>query len=263
VSTDGSGADDNFVFPLARLIDKCGSQSVSASRYQAACVLVRHRAVTRNMDTSSSPSAHRPRNGRRERNKADKLKRIREAATELFLAKGYDNTTTRAIADLAGVGMGTLFIYAPTKRDLLFLIVNDDLESVVRRATSLVQPSKPLVDNLLRVFRAHYRYYSERPTLSRLTLREMMFYAEGPEAGKFLKTRERLILLLDDIVRFAIERKEIAPREDSKLITWVIFSIYQIEIRHWLSGNKLDLPAGVEGLRRQLVLLVEGLSPRR
>jgi AcrR family transcriptional regulator len=215
------------------------------------------------MDTSSSPSTHRPQIGLRERNKADKLKRIKEAATELFLKKGYDNTTTRAIAHRAGVGMGTVFVYAPTKRDLLFLIVNDDLQSVVRRAASMVQPSKPLVENLLRVFRAHYRYYGERPTLSRLALREMMFYAEGPEAGKFLKTRERLIVLLDDIVRFAIEHKEIAPHEDSKLIAWVIFSIFQIEIRHWLSSDKLDFTAGVEYLRRQLALLVEGLSPRR
>jgi hypothetical protein len=64
-------------------------------------------------------------------------------------------------------------------------------------------------------------------------------------------------------VRFAIEHKEIAPHEDSKLIAWVIFSIFQIEIRHWLSSDKLDFTAGVEYLRRQLALLVEGLSPRR
>jgi hypothetical protein len=127
----------------------------------------------------------------------------------------------------------------------------------------MVQPSKPLVENLLRVFRAHYRYYGERPTLSRLALREMMFYAEGPEAEKFLKTRERLIVLLDDIVRFAVEHKEIAPREDTRLIAWMTFSLYQIEIRRWLSGDKFDLTSGIEYLRRQLAVLVQGLSPQR
>jgi len=90
------------------------------------------------MDTPLSPSTHRPQIGLRERNKADKLKRIREAATELFLEKGYDNTTTRAIAHRAGVGMGTVFVYAPTKRDLLFLIVNDDLQRAYRDVVAIV-----------------------------------------------------------------------------------------------------------------------------
>ena len=33
--------------------------------------------------------------GLRERNKLDKLRRIKEAAAELFVRKGFDDTTTR------------------------------------------------------------------------------------------------------------------------------------------------------------------------
>ena len=63
--------------------------------------------------------------GRRERNKADKLRRIKEAAYRLFSEKGYDQTTTREISADAGVALGTIFTYASDKRDLLFLIFND------------------------------------------------------------------------------------------------------------------------------------------
>lgn len=151
--------------------------------------------------------------GLRERNKLDKLRRIKDAASELFIQKGFDDTTTRAIALRAGVGLGTVFVYAPTKRDLLFMIVNEDLQEVVQRATNLVQPSRPMLDNLLRVFRAHYRYFGQQPALSRLALREMIFYAGGPEAKKFLKTRERLIGLIGDIVSLAIKADAIMPQE--------------------------------------------------
>jgi AcrR family transcriptional regulator len=199
--------------------------------------------------------------GLRERNKRDKLRRIKDAATELFMQKGFDDTTTRAIALHAGVGLGTVFIYAPTKRDLLFLIINEELQAEVDRAAALVQESRPMLDNLVRIFRAHYRHFGERPALSRLALREMMFYATGPEAQKFLTTRERLIALIERVVTIAIDRKEIAPRDDAKLIAWVIFSLYQIEIRHWLMTEELDLAKGVDFLKRQLVLLVDGLSP--
>ncbi len=201
--------------------------------------------------------------GLRERNKRDKLRRIKDAATQLFLEKGFDDTTTRAIALRAGVGLGTVFVYAPTKRDLLFLIINEELQAEVDRSTALVQEQRSLLDNLMRVFRAHYRYFGQRPALSRLALREMVFYASGSQAQKFLNTRERLIALIETIVTLAIDKKEIAPREDAKLVAWVIFSIYQIEIRHWLSSSDLDLAKGVDFLKRQLLLLAEGLSPPR
>jgi AcrR family transcriptional regulator len=201
--------------------------------------------------------------GLRERNKLDKLRRIKDAATELFMQKGFDETTTRAIALRAGVGLGTVFVYAPTKRDLLFLIINEELEAVLDRSAGLAQKPRPMLDNLVQIFRAHYRYFGQRPTLSRLALREMMFYAAGPEAKKFLSTRERFIGLIETVVALAIGQKEIAPQADAKLIAWVIFSLYQIEIRHWLSSDELDITKGVDFLKRQLILLMDGLSPRR
>lgn len=200
--------------------------------------------------------------GLRERNKLDKVRRIKDAASDLFVQKGFDDTTTRAIASRAGVGLGTVFVYAPTKRDLLFMIVNEDLQEVVQSAAGMVKPTGSMLDNLLRVFRAHYRYFGQRPALSRLALREMIFYAAGPEATKFLKTCERLIGLISEIVEFAIEQKQISPQEDPKTIAWIIFSIYQIEVRHWLSTDELDIKRGIAFLRRQLVLLMNGLSPR-
>jgi AcrR family transcriptional regulator len=186
--------------------------------------------------------------GLRERNKLDKLRRIKDAASELFTSKGFDDTTTREIAVRAGVGLGTLFVYAPTKRDLLFLIVNDELQEVAERAAGLMRPERPMLENLLRIFRAHYRYFAQRPALSRLALREMLFYATGPQAKKYLKTRERLIGLVGDIVDMAIEQELIAPAEDSRTVAWVIFSIYQIEIRHWLSADELNLQRGLNAL---------------
>jgi len=56
--------------------------------------------------------------GVRERNKAERRRRIKEAALAAFTEKGYDRATTREIAKLAGVAQGTLFLYARDKRDL-------------------------------------------------------------------------------------------------------------------------------------------------
>ena len=133
--------------------------------------------------------------GLRARNKLDKLRRIKDAAQTLFVAKGFDDTTMREIAVRAGVGLGTIFLYAKDKRDLLFLTINEALENVTNEAENAVDPKEPLIDNLLAIAKLHYRFFGQQPALSRLVLREMIFYESGAQAPPFHKTRERLIRL--------------------------------------------------------------------
>ena len=66
-----------------------------------------------------------PELGLRERNKLEKIQRIKAAATKLFSEKGFDEATTRDIAKRAHVGKGTLFLYAKDKRDLVLLLYKD------------------------------------------------------------------------------------------------------------------------------------------
>jgi AcrR family transcriptional regulator len=51
--------------------------------------------------------------------KAATRQRILEAAQRLFAAGGFETSTTRDIADAAGIASGTLFNYFPTKEALL------------------------------------------------------------------------------------------------------------------------------------------------
>lgn len=199
--------------------------------------------------------------GQRERNKRDKLQRIKNAARDLFISKGYDDTTTREIAVRAGVGMGTVFTYADNKRDLLFLIANEDLEETTRRAEADISPEAPLMTNLMAIFGNHYEYFARQPELSRLMLREMLFYDSGQQANRFKTTREKVISLICESVRFAKEGKAIKTREDPRLIGWVLFCVYQVELRSWLAGGNLNLKAGLEHLKKALRVSLIGIAP--
>jgi AcrR family transcriptional regulator len=201
--------------------------------------------------------------GQRERNKRDKLQRIKSAARELFVTRGYDDTTTREIALRAGVGMGTVFTYADNKRDLLFLIANEDLEETTRRSEAALSPSASLMTNLMAVFGNHFEYFMRQPELSRLMLREMLFYDSGQQANRFKITRENVISLVSQSVRFARENRSIAGSVDDALTGWVLFCIYQVELRSWLAGAALDLEAGLDHLRRALTVCLVGLSAEK
>ena len=201
--------------------------------------------------------------GQRERNKLDKLRRIKDAARELFLAKGFDDTTTREIATRASVGIGTIFVYAENKRDLLFLIVNEELEKIEQMAEAAVEERASLLENLLRVARIHYEFFAQQPALSRFVLREMVFYESGTQAGRFQKTRERLIDLLGRIAAMAMAQKMIAVNEEPRFIGWTIFSVFQVELRRWLSDDDPNLLQGLQTLERALRLVVSGLAPAK
>jgi AcrR family transcriptional regulator len=208
-------------------------------------------------DGNSAPSI-----GQRERNKRDKLLRIKNAARELFISKGYDDTTTREIAVRAGVGMGTVFTYADNKRDLLFLIANEDLAEATLRAAADLSPKASMLANLLTIFRDHYEFFARQRELSKLMLREMLFYDSGEQADRFKATREQFISLIIESVRLAKERSEIASPEDPRLIGWVIFCVYQVEIRRWLTEQKPDVADGMASLERAIRVVMSGLGAR-
>ena len=198
--------------------------------------------------------------GQRERNKTDKLRRIKAAARDLFLLKGFDEATTREIAARAGVGIGTVFTYAENKRDLLFLVANDELEALTAKGEAGVAPDRPCLDNLLRFFGIHYAYYGRQPELSRMMLREMTFYDSGRQASRFQHNRERIIRIIGGIVATAQRTGELRSREQPDFIGWVLFCVYQVELRRWLLTRE-PLAAGMRQLERALVLFMAGLDP--
>ena len=201
------------------------------------------------------------RKGARELKKEDKLRRIRDAARSLFVANGYDDTSTREIAVRAGVALGTLFLYAANKRDLLFLVVNDEFEDVTLRAAAAVKADAPFLENLLSAFRQLYDFFGREPRLARLALREMTFYDAGHQAKRFQKTRERMISLCSEVVRMAQEKGELATKGDAHQIGAVIFAVFQIEVRRWLAPRRVEVEQGVSQLRQSLEIVMAGLSP--
>ncbi|HXY99089.1 MAG TPA: TetR/AcrR family transcriptional regulator [Stellaceae bacterium] len=198
----------------------------------------------------------------RERNKARKLGKISRAARALFIRRGYDATTLRQIAAKAGVGLGTLFSYAADKRDLLFLIINDDIEAMNARAFAEAPIDAPLLERLVAIFRVFFAFFGRQPNLSRIILKELTFYSAGPQARRFQGGRAQVLARLAELIGAAQRAGEIGSGEDAREIAYTVFSIYAAEIREWLGDAKPDLEAGFTALRRHFRLLLMGLGVR-
>jgi AcrR family transcriptional regulator len=197
--------------------------------------------------------------GRREQKKLETRERIRAAAADLFTRHGYGAATMRGIAERAHVGLGTLFNYAEDKRDLVFLIFNEELNAVTDVALAAPRPDQPLVEQLLAVFRVHYKWLATKPALARILLQELTFYSSGKQAATFLGIRKRLIDGIEALVRAAQRARRIRSREDPGLIARHIFFVYSASLRWWIAAPRPSPEKGVADLRRLLQLQADGL----
>jgi AcrR family transcriptional regulator len=200
--------------------------------------------------------------GLRERNKIEKLHRIKAAARELFVEKGFDETTTREIARRAEVALGTLFLYATDKRDLLFLICTEELEELTDNAFDGIPKKDLLLDELVHIFGYYFRYFAKQPRLSKYILRELTFFVSGVQGQRFQRNRRRVIGCLVEHLADAKERGLVRSSVDPKTLGWVVFAVFQAEIREWLLDDEPNARTGLQSFRRALDVVAQGCAPQ-
>ncbi|RJF92273.1 TetR/AcrR family transcriptional regulator [Noviherbaspirillum saxi] len=206
--------------------------------------------------------------GLREKSKLDKRRRIKAAARSVFVEKGYDAATTREIAALAEVGIGTLFVYAKDKRELLMMIINDDLDEVNDTSAYIVDHKAPLVDQVTAFFKVRYAYWACEPSLARPAVKETFDFlgsanVQGPETARFYARRPKILSMLTGIVKDGQESGMIADDVSADLIASLFITIYLTEVRRWLSQDEPLVEAGIARLRELLALAIRGIEPQR
>jgi AcrR family transcriptional regulator len=203
----------------------------------------------------------------RERGKIERRQRIRQAALEMFTEKGYDSTTTKEIAERAQVGAGTVFVYARDKRELLMMVMNDQLDAVTDEELDDTAADMPLLDQIMVFFAKRYAVWARNPELSRCTVRETFSYVKdtdelGPEILRFLNRLPRHTARFAALIARRQEQGLLRPDLDAEMIAQMCMAIYLNELRHWLAGRALDIPAGLRRLRALLELALTGLDRR-
>jgi AcrR family transcriptional regulator len=89
-------------------------------------------------------------NPTRRRRKADRPQELLDAALELFVEKGFAATKAEEVAVRAGVSKGTLYLYYPSKEDLLKAVISQRLSERIASAASEAQQFQGSAAELLR-----------------------------------------------------------------------------------------------------------------
>jgi AcrR family transcriptional regulator len=199
--------------------------------------------------------------GVRERSKQENKDKIVMAARRLFAEHGYDSSTLRQIAVEAGLGLGTLFNYISDKRDLIYLIFNEEVDSLTDRALAAPRPWQTVSAKILSITEPHYRLFGSEPILSRILLSEVLLHTPGLQLERHIGIRTRLIEGLAGVVAEAQQTGEIVSTESPEIIARSIFFLYSAALRWWLASPQPDWRSGHRDFERVLLVHFEGLLP--
>ena len=95
--------------------------------------------------------------------KEERRSQFLSAALQLFAANGVQGTTTAAISEEAGTAAGTLFLYFPTKQDL----INELVLQIGRQQSEYIQscldPSLPVRETFFAIWQGSIRWFLDNP----------------------------------------------------------------------------------------------------
>jgi AcrR family transcriptional regulator len=110
---------------------------------------------------------------RRERKKGETRRRILEAAFELFVSNGFENTTIDQITDKADVGKGTFYNYFPTKEAVLFDFMDNIGAQRGEKLWAVILTLQDTRQRLAKAFHSLASWAEEYPELIRVYLTDM------------------------------------------------------------------------------------------
>jgi AcrR family transcriptional regulator len=198
--------------------------------------------------------------GRRERNKQEKLRRIKQAARKLFYELGYEATTTQAIAEAADIGSGTLFSYVRVKEDLLLMVFLDDLLEVIEKSLKSIPARTKLVDRVFRLFDALLRFHVRDAQLSRDFTRETYAVRSPERRADIGRLMAAILQPIEQMVAYEQTHGRIRTDVDPSMTAWQFFAFYYGVVSGLV--NSMSTPAqGRALLRKSLDGLVRGLRP--
>lgn len=171
----------------------------------------------------------------RERNKRDKQARILAAARDAFRAHGFDGTTLKQIASDAGIGHGTLFLYAPTKEALLVQVFKSELGKLIVQSFADMPPVD-IRSQLHHMFGIFIEAHAQDPELFRPFLREVMAVS-GPHISEVKAFVQDWRGRIADLLLAARARGELAPGADIETMATALLDLFSAAQRRWITGD--------------------------
>lgn len=198
-------------------------------------------------------TARRP-TGLRARQKADRNRRILEAATALFREVGYDAARIEDIALRAEVSVGTFYNYYANKGDILVATVSMEVEEVLDAGRSVVDNPPPSVAESIHALVSCY-YDHSLVYLSKAMWRTAMAISiqqpESPFSRRYTELDGRLCDQVSSLMEHLQGRGTIRTELDAAALGQMVFNNLNMMFIEFVKDEEMTIGALKAAVARQ------------
>jgi AcrR family transcriptional regulator len=132
-----------------------------------------------------------------------KKEAILKSALEIFVTKGFDNTSTTAITKYAGVGTGTLFIHFKTKEELINVLYLNIKKERMETFLKIANEEMITEDSMKEIFISMVKWGVDNPD----KMRFMRQYSSSPYITNITKDQQNAeVTVLVKQIRRSIDK---------------------------------------------------------
>lgn len=192
--------------------------------------------------------------GRRAQNKQAIRSRIVKSALILFQTKGFEGTTTRAIARKAGIAEGTVFNYFKSKEDIALYFFEQEVGHAVAAVRNNPRLQKaPLEEKLFTLVESQLEYLAPYERFIGAALLHALKPASalGPFSHRAMELRHRYLGFVEELIEESIPKRKQNPLA---FLAPEVFWIYYLgALLYWLYDSS-------EGKQNTLAFLDRSLK---
>ncbi|MFF5860032.1 TetR/AcrR family transcriptional regulator [Streptomyces sp. NPDC012751] len=194
--------------------------------------------------------------GRRERNKQRVRERLYSAAVELFVEKGYENTSINEIAERADVARGTFFNYFQRKEDIITAWGERRRAALVTSLEEYGAFTPSSVARLQQCMAILVRINQEEPDLTPAMLTAWV------KAGRPILEEPYVAEVFARIVESGMGRGELTPAMSPIGVGNVLRDVYLGALYRWANQPSHASDSSLaDELQQILRLVLEGMTP--
>ena len=173
-------------------------------------------------------------------------KQILDVATEVFSENGYSRTDIDEIANLAGLGKGTVYRYFKSKKNLFLSVVDRGIGNLKDLVLEAMAKEKEPLDKVKKAIETYLQFFGEHSNLIGILIHEQSEFQKRIQKRYFAHYYEH-INKMEEVFRQGIAKgqiKKIHVRETVGILTNMLNGLiymWQIEGRKYPIMKKFPI----------------------
>ena len=193
--------------------------------------------------------------GLREKQKADREKRILQAAVTKFAAHGYRSVRIEDLAEAAEVSVGTVYNYYQTKGDILIATVAMEVEEVLASGQAIVAAPPPGVHDAICALIFSYYDHSLKYLSKEMWRSAMALSIEAPatpNGQRYTELDHRLGVQVTELILALQNRGDVRADVDPVSLGEVVFNNLNQMFIEFVKDDAATLSALRDDVARQM-----------